>query len=100
MQTAGVLEWWSNGVMKRSISMKFGLSLFPTLQYSSTPKELAAVSAKPLNSDLASRTRKKNPPKRAVQLTMLYPTCLVRDFGFFLELYYLSLSGNLSPKLG
>jgi hypothetical protein len=51
------MEWWSNGVMKGPIQGRFGLSFFPTLQYSSTPKELAPVPAKPLNFDLALRTR-------------------------------------------
>ena len=39
--------------MKGPIQIKFELSPFPTLQYSNTPKELAPVPAKPLNSDLA-----------------------------------------------
>jgi hypothetical protein len=30
----GVMEWWSNGVMKKPIHIKFGLSFLPTLQYS------------------------------------------------------------------
>jgi hypothetical protein len=51
------MEWWSNGVMKGPIQIKFGLSFLPILQYSSTPKELAPAPAKPLNSDLALRTR-------------------------------------------
>jgi hypothetical protein len=51
------MEWWSNGVMEGAIQLKFGLSSFPTLQYSSTPKELASVPADPLNSDLGSWTR-------------------------------------------
>jgi hypothetical protein len=34
------MEWWSNGVMKRPMQVKFGLSFFPILQYSSTPKQL------------------------------------------------------------
>jgi hypothetical protein len=54
------MEWWSNGVMTRPIHIKFGFSFFsntPTLQYSSTPKEIALVPAKPLNADLALRTR-------------------------------------------
>jgi hypothetical protein len=45
------MEWWSNGVMKGPIQIKSGLSFLPTLQYSSTPKKLASVPAKPLNSD-------------------------------------------------
>jgi hypothetical protein len=43
--------------MKGPIQIKFGLSFLPTLQYSSTPKELAPIPAKPSNSDLAPRTR-------------------------------------------
>jgi hypothetical protein len=35
------MEWWSNGVMRRPIQVKFGLSFLPTLQYSSTPTQLA-----------------------------------------------------------
>ncbi len=35
----------------------FAFSNTPVLQYSKTPKKLAPVPAKPLNSDLASRTR-------------------------------------------
>ena len=52
-----LLEWWSNGVMKELIQITIGLSFLPTLQYSNTPKEPAPVSAKPLYSDLALRTR-------------------------------------------
>jgi hypothetical protein len=51
------MEWWSNGVMKGPIQIRFGLSFLPTLQYSSTPKELAPVLVKQLNSDLVPRTR-------------------------------------------
>jgi hypothetical protein len=51
------MEWWSSGVMKGPIQIKFGLLFFPTLQYSSTPREFAPVPAKPLNYDLALRTR-------------------------------------------
>ena len=43
--------------MKGPIQIKFGLSFFPTLQYSSTPKELAPVPTKPFNPFLALRTR-------------------------------------------
>ena len=43
--------------MKEPIQVRFGLLFLPTLQYSSTPKGLAPVPAKPLNSDLALRTR-------------------------------------------
>ena len=43
--------------MKGPIQTKFELSSFPTLQYSNTPKQLAPVPAKPLNSDLALKTR-------------------------------------------
>jgi hypothetical protein len=31
------MEWWSNGVMKGPIHIKFGLSFLPILQYSNTP---------------------------------------------------------------
>ena len=48
-----LLERWSGGVMKGPIRAKFGVSFLPTLQYSSTPKQVASVQAKPLNSDLA-----------------------------------------------
>jgi hypothetical protein len=51
------MEWWSNGVMKGPIQIQFELSSFPTLQYCSTPKELAPVPAKLLNPDLALKTR-------------------------------------------
>jgi hypothetical protein len=43
--------------MKEPIQVKLGLSLFPTLQHSSTPKELAPVPAKPLNSNMTLKTR-------------------------------------------
>jgi hypothetical protein len=51
------MEWWSNGVMKGPMQIKFGLSFLPTPQHSNTPKELALAPAKPLNADLALRTR-------------------------------------------
>jgi hypothetical protein len=51
------MKWWSNGVMKGPIQIKFGLSFFPTLQYSITPKELAPLPAKELDLDLARRIR-------------------------------------------
>jgi hypothetical protein len=51
------MEWWSDGVMKGPIQVKLGLSLFPTLQYSSTPRELAPVPAKPWNSNMTLKTR-------------------------------------------
>jgi hypothetical protein len=40
------MEWWSNGVMKRPIQGKFGLLFVPTLQYSSTPKQVATFTGK------------------------------------------------------
>jgi len=43
-QSAGVMELWSNGVMKGPIQVgirAFAFANTPTLQYSSTPKELA-----------------------------------------------------------
>jgi len=51
--------------MKGPIQIKFGLSFFPTLQYSntpvlqysSTPKELASLPAKPSSSDFSLMTR-------------------------------------------
>jgi hypothetical protein len=32
----GVMEWWSDGVMRKLIKLDFGIRLFPILQYSST----------------------------------------------------------------
>jgi hypothetical protein len=49
--SAGVMEWWSNGVMKETIQTEFGLLLLPTLQYSkcsSTPKQIAIFTGKAL----------------------------------------------------
>jgi hypothetical protein len=43
-ESAGVMEWWSNGVMKGLIEVEIralGFSKTPILQYSSTPKQLA-----------------------------------------------------------
>jgi hypothetical protein len=40
------MEWWSNGVMKETIQTVFGLLLLPTLQYSSTPKQIAIFTGK------------------------------------------------------
>jgi hypothetical protein len=43
-QSAGVMEWRSNGVMKGLIQVEiraFAFANTPILQYSSTPKELA-----------------------------------------------------------
>jgi hypothetical protein len=43
-QAAGVMEWWSNGVMKGLIQLEIRALAFantPILQYSSTPKQLA-----------------------------------------------------------
>ena len=59
-QSAGVMEWWSNGVMKKPIQLKLGFSLLPTLQYSSSPvlrNSSQSLPAKPFNADLALRTR-------------------------------------------
>ena len=45
--------------MKRPILVKFGLSFLPTLQYSSTPKQVYTCTGNHANdgTDLASRTR-------------------------------------------
>jgi hypothetical protein len=40
------MDWWSNGVMKGPIQVKFGFSFLPTLQYSITPKQLATCTGK------------------------------------------------------
>ena len=48
-QSAGVMEWWSNGVMKGLIQVEiraFAFSNTPILQYSSTPKQLAIFAGK------------------------------------------------------
>jgi hypothetical protein len=48
-KSIGVMEWWSNGVMKRIIQVEIGAfasSNTPTLQYSSTPKRLAIFTGK------------------------------------------------------
>ena len=59
-QSAGVMEWWSNGVMKKPIQLKLGFSLLPTLQYSSSPvlrNSSQSLPAKPFNADLVLRAR-------------------------------------------
>jgi hypothetical protein len=43
--------------MKELIQVKLGLPFMPTLQYSNTPKRLAPVPVKPVNSDLVLWTR-------------------------------------------
>ena len=43
--------------MKKPTQIKLGFSFFPTLQYSSTPKELEPVPAKQLNFELVPRIR-------------------------------------------
>ncbi len=43
--------------MNRPVQTKLGLSFLPTLQYSSTPEEIASVPANPLHSGLAPGTR-------------------------------------------
>jgi hypothetical protein len=43
------MEWWSNGVMQGPIQIEIRASASsntPTLQYSSTPKQLATFSGK------------------------------------------------------
>jgi len=48
-QSAGVIEWWSNGVMKKPIQVEikaFAFANTPMLQYSSTPKKLAIFTGK------------------------------------------------------
>jgi hypothetical protein len=45
------MEWWSNGVMKRIVRVEIGALAFPNtpiLPYSSTPKPLVILTAKPL----------------------------------------------------
>ena len=40
-QSAGVMEWWSNGVMKKPIQVEIQSFVFantPMLQYSNSPK--------------------------------------------------------------
>jgi hypothetical protein len=48
-QSAGVMEWWSHGVMKGPIQVEirpFTFANTPILQYSSTPKQLAIFTGK------------------------------------------------------
>jgi hypothetical protein len=48
-QSAGVVEWWSNGVMKKPIQVEilaFALANTPILQCSNTPKKLAIFTGK------------------------------------------------------
>jgi hypothetical protein len=48
-QFAGVMEWWSNGVMKGPIQVEiraFAFGNTPILQYPSTPKQLAIFTGK------------------------------------------------------
>jgi hypothetical protein len=48
-QSTGVMEWWSNGVMKGIIQVEiraFAFSSTPILQYSNTPKQLAIFTGK------------------------------------------------------
>ena len=48
-QSAGVMEQWSNGVMKKVIQFEMLAFIFantPTLQYSSTPKPLETLTGK------------------------------------------------------
>jgi len=48
-QSAGVLGWWSNGVMKKPAHFEiraFAFTNTPILQYSSTPKRLAIFTGK------------------------------------------------------
>jgi hypothetical protein len=48
-QSAGVMERWSNGVLKGPIQVENGAFAFcntPILQYSSTPKQLAIFTGK------------------------------------------------------
>ncbi len=54
-QSAGVMDWWSNGVMKGPIQVEiwaFAFANTPILQNSSQ-----SLPTKPLNSDLTQRTR-------------------------------------------
>ena len=43
--------------MNRPIQTKLGLSFLPTLQYSTTPEEIASVPTNPLHAGLAPGTR-------------------------------------------
>ncbi len=48
-QSAGVMEWWSNGVMEGPLHFEmraFAFANTPILQYSSTPKQLANFTGK------------------------------------------------------
>jgi hypothetical protein len=48
-QSPGVMEWWSNGVMKKPIQLEilaFAFASTPILQYSNTPKKLAILTGK------------------------------------------------------
>jgi hypothetical protein len=48
-KSAGVVEWWSNGVMKGFIRVEirdFAFANTPILQYSSAPKQLAIFTDK------------------------------------------------------
>jgi hypothetical protein len=62
-QSAGVMEWWSNGVMKEPIQVEIRAFVFantPILQYSNTPvleNSSQSLPAKLCNSDLALKTR-------------------------------------------
>jgi hypothetical protein len=48
-QSAGVMEWWSNGVMRKPIQVAiraFAFANTPILQCSSTPKQRAIFRGK------------------------------------------------------
>ena len=48
-QSAGLMEWWSNGVMKEPFQVEiraFAFANTPILQESSTPKKLAIFTGK------------------------------------------------------
>jgi hypothetical protein len=43
----GVMEWWSDGVMKRLLTLKLAaFSNTPILPYSSTPKQVSTLTGK------------------------------------------------------
>jgi hypothetical protein len=48
-QSVGIMEWWSNGVMKGQTQVGIGPFAFvntPILQYFSTPKQLSIYTGK------------------------------------------------------
>jgi hypothetical protein len=70
-ESAGIMEWWSYGVMQKPLEFNLWLELFPTLQYSKTPVLQYCwifFPGKPLKPDLHNaekdRTFSKNKPSK------------------------------------